>query len=1377
MLTTPYIKYNFISPRLVFVFLSLFTLSSLALAQSPTVPNFNVNVQQWSRADGLPTWNIYSYLEDVNGQLWLDADIGLISFDGYDFEVRYEKKIGGAILSSIVEDTEQGIWFEEFNGTNTDLMYFDWTTDEAFCFDALVDADSSTTFSAFEIGEQVLIYDNGGNYYNKQGQLLFSLPFSASDRNHYSYAAPNNRIWVLEERMDLTYSNYIPNPQYYVHLFNRDGTLVYSDSSLVRSDKENQFWTSEEGHLHFISQTLSRLEDSFTVIDSYLYTDAGKTTFSIASFERSPSIPIKSSTHKHSLPINKILLSNGNITMRFRQDTFYFFYQGEMIHLSEENPYFIDNGLSANSTFIDKSGAFWFSNRDGLTRITIEPQIFEKYLHAPEEHSTRGMTIDGKNQLFVNSYSGLKVIDLEKKKEVDIGFYYEEDARPTKFADGLFAYYNDDDVWFGRHNSFSIEQLKGNQIIRYHFEEGFRDMYTMLSVNDQLWIGTVIGLYSFDKETEEVNVLHKANLAISSFHQNEEGIWAATDKGLVLFDLDGQIKDHYLEQFENDFPLQIRHLHEDADGTFWLATTQGLVHWDRQNDKVLHHYTTREGLSNNGVHCVYEVGDDFLWLSSNYGLMRLHKPTGDIKTYLDKDGIADNEFNFLSHYRASDGQLFFGGIKGVTAFYPEQLIQQENSKILRAHIVSGEITNGTTGEVIPLSFEARQLQKIHLSTRQNFVTLILSPYLLDKDANLEYRWQLGTQNKIIQDDRTIRINNLAYGKQQLKIKVRRIGYNWSDEVLTIDLYRAKPYFLKWWFWGIVVGVLALLIWQYIRYQTNKLRKDTTKLTQLVNLRTAEIEADKLTIEQQADDLKRLNETQKRFFSNITHEFRTPLTLIGDPLQQVIEDVTDEKIKHKLLVIQKNADQLHELIDELLAFDKLENGKLKLVFNKADIISFTEHLVKNASMAAHQKNQQLSFYTNTSEWTVYFDESTWRKIVNNLLLNAIKFTPTAEEIKVDLIGKQKEEGCFIQLLVQDTGLGIKQSETSYIFDRFEQAQHHNQSFSTGTGIGLSLVKELVELQDGTIKVYSKEGVGTTFEVILPVKTTSSLMIAPSFEFPNFYTKTQENTVTAQNNLLPSKMVEKLTILIVEDNLDLRNYVKECLMRMDKTFHFLEATNGAEGIAVATATIPDLIISDIMMPVKDGYELVTTLRSQEVTSHIPVVLLTARTSEESRLEGFERGADAFLSKPFSPKELLARIGQLIRLRQLLQQRYAKGLESTEEIDVLFRSEDAFVQKVQQLILDHIEDTNLDGAWLAQQCFLSKSHLYRKIKSLTNQSANQFINTIRVMEAQRLLRNTDQSIAQIALSVGFKTAVQFSKVFKKKVGVSASQYKRES
>ncbi|MCB0375274.1 MAG: response regulator, partial [Sinomicrobium sp.] len=596
------------------------------------------------------------------------------------------------------------------------------------------------------------------------------------------------------------------------------------------------------------------------------------------------------------------------------------------------------------------------------------------------------------------------------------------------------------------------------------------------------------------------------------------------------------------------------------------------------------------------------------------------------------------------------------------------------------------------------------------------------------------------------DKNNVQFANLSPGRYTFRVLGSNNDGLWSDRPAELKFSIRPPWWASWWAWLGYLLLASAIIWRLYRFQLQR------RLYQ-----------------QEAFRLRELDMFKNRFFTNITHEFRTPLTLIFGPAEQILSDNVPESFKAPAQIIKNNAGRLLELINQLLDVSKIESGQMEIKASTADVMAFTGKLLQGFQPLAQDKKQKLVFIPELSEWTTHFDAEKLNKIVCNLLSNAIKYTPKYGNIALSVSKKEDHTKVYIKIRVKDTGIGIAPDVLPHIFDRFYQADGSATRKEEGTGIGLALVKELVELLDGKITVESIQRKGTVFTVILPV-LPAPLHPGTVLETiqPGFPAIVQEADVPAER---PDDIPEndKLKLLIIEDHTEMRSYIRSCIDT--RIYSITEAADGLAGIKKAKEMIPDLIISDVMMPKKDGFEVTRAVRDYTGTSHIPLILLTAKASEENRLEGISRGADVYLTKPFSPRELKLRIEKLIEIRQLMQQRYQGNALSGNNPE--FKTEDRFITDLKNYITQHISDPGLGGGEIISRHFaMSRMQLYRKLKALLNSDISSYVRTVRLEIAMRLLKEKEISIAEVAYETGFSSPNHFSRTFKKAYGKSPSQ-----
>ncbi|MCI4669486.1 MAG: ATP-binding protein [Bacteroidia bacterium] len=603
--------------------------------------------------------------------------------------------------------------------------------------------------------------------------------------------------------------------------------------------------------------------------------------------------------------------------------------------------------------------------------------------------------------------------------------------------------------------------------------------------------------------------------------------------------------------------------------------------------------------------------------------------------------------------------------------------------------------------------------------------------------------------------------NLSEGTYYFRVQARNNSRIISESA-PMKVVILPPWYRSAWAYALY-GLLALLfvaalVYFYNRWQTRQLQARNQELSQVVEERTAELKV-------KNERLKELDDFKSQFFTNISHEFRTPLTVIGGMMDQVITQ-PDRWLEKGGQLIKRNVGNLLNLINQILDLRKLESGNLQLQLIQEDVIPFLRYGTESFESYASSRSLDLQFQTDLDSQFMDHDPDKLLLIQTNLLSNAIKFTPEGGKVMVSV---EKTNGNTLQLQVSDTGRGIPPSKLSMIFDRFYQVDQSDTREGEGTGIGLSLTKALVELMEGEIQVKSEMGKGSVFTVFLPIQHNAPLQSAPSpqLEIPPL---PQEGTLIPTPSTVEG---ERPSLLIIEDNPDIVSYLYACL---DGQYELSSAPDGQAGIEAALEQVPDLILTDVMMPYKNGYEVTETLKLDERTSHIPIVMLTAKADHDSRMEGYKRGADAYLAKPFNEEELHIRLQKLHELRTKLQARYQGSTPPTPSEDPAIQQEDAFVIRVRELILANLDDSTYKGEALMKDLGIGRTNLHRKIKALTGLPISRFIHGVRIEQARKLLRAGELHVAEVAYAVGYNDPTYFNRMFREAEGQSPGEWREQ-
>lgn len=784
---------------------------------------------------------------------------------------------------------------------------------------------------------------------------------------------------------------------------------------------------------------------------------------------------------------------------------------------------------------------------------------------------------------------------------------------------------------------------------------------------------------------------------------------------------------------------------EEGENEFWIATfDKGLLHYN-QADGNVEQYTVADGLPANEVSNFRKDSNGILWVATLSGMVKFDPKSREF----DRTGLPEDPV-FRTAFQGKDGQLFFGGNLGMYAFYSDEVKGSPfpPEVLITSLEVSGE----------PYELTKNGGDQITLSHQQNDFHFEYVGLHYSDPLNNKYQYRLIPYDDKWMDggnQRSARYTNLDPGRYTFQVKAANSDGVWTEKGAPLSFVIQHPWWQTWWAY---LGFAFLLV--AILYSWSAYRRRQWLLQHQLQLE-----------QQEAERLKELDQVKTQLYTNITHEFRTPLTVISGMADQVLENPEDW-FRRGLTMIKRNSGQLLGLINQMLDLSKLEAGNLPIHLIQDDIVRFLKYLAESMHSYAESKDIRLHFLPSIKVLQMDFDPEKIQTIFLNLVGNGIKFTPEGGDIYITVSESlDPEHGASLELKIKDNGIGIPAEQLPHIFDRFYQVDDSSTRKGEGTGIGLALTRELVKLLRGRVEVESQEEEGTAFTVFLPISKnaeqraaiTKAKDVGPMAELiPESVALAAETVV--ENTDLP-------LALLVEDNKDVLQYLAACL---EGKYRLEKATNGREGIEKAVNLVPDIIISDVMMPEKDGFEVVATLKEDSRTSHIPIILLTAKADLDSRLEGLERGADAYLSKPFEKKELEVRLRKLIEIRQQLSARYSTlnpiGLPSTQTE----AEQDSYLQELKQAILSLLEDGEFTIPYLCREMGVSRTQLHRKLKALTGKTTTQVIRMIRMQRAKDLLAQSELNVSEVGYAIGYDNPSHFTQEFTKEFGKAPSFYK---
>lgn len=1052
----------------------------------------------------------------------------------------------------------------------------------------------------------------------------------------------------------------------------------------------------------------------------------------------------------------------------------------------------------------DKSGLVWMgTNGYGLHKYSKGAEKFR--LIAPGLSVRKIMSLPN-NQVFVRGWGALKKFDTGGKELTG-------KAEKELFDGRDFFMGKDFTIWgLHRKNGYSADNFdevieKLNLVtnasavykINVSREEELQES-KMEDSKGHIWLtgfgGRMIVLNPVTGANKKITINTDAanpmlkGAQITALYEDAAGIyWAGTENGLAKinfqFDAVTPKVTWYRTNAADNMALNYSHvtciINDPADNNYlWVATKGGGLNRLNTTTGQFTHITTKEGLCNDVVYGLLTDDTGNVWGSTNNGIFCLLNKQRDskgkwfIQHFTKTSGLQDDEFNTGAYARLNNGYLAFGGVNGFNIFDPAVVLKSGfTPNVFITNILVGNqvvTPNDKTG-VLQQSIE--QTASITLNYLQDILTLEFSSLDFTEPNQNKYRYQLvGIDKDWIESGsrRTVTYLHLPAGSYTFKLQGSNSQGVWSDKVTALKIRVNPPWWLSWWAYVLYTGLIAFAVRSYFKFKVNK----------------AQLQSQLNFEQKEAKRVKELDAVKTQLYANITHEFRTPITVILGMANQV-KNEPEKHLKTGMDMIVRNGENLLNLVNEMLDLSKLEDGKMTLHLINSDIISFLRYIVESFQSLAASNQKQFHFLADTDELLVAFDAEKTRQIITNLFSNALKFTPAQGNIYVSVSQEQPVSGkgfTTLVLKVKDTGIGIPESQIPHIFDRFYQLDNSHTRKAEGTGIGLALTKELVKLMNGSIDVKSPPvgaTKGTEFIIKIPLQKISSAdeeVLRTSFA--------AEQTKVTAKAAIPAPVIMETAqdreagplVLLVEDNADVVAYTASCLA----DYKLAVGKDGKEGLEIATGAIPDLIITDVMMPYMDGFEMCRKLRQDERTSHIPVIMLTAKADMQSKLEGIEQGADVYLEKPFHKEELLLRIRKLLEQRKALQLYYSRqiGLVTSEEMlpaavpEVQEQLEHEFVKKVRNIVVANFSNYEFSVEQLCKQVFMSHSQLHRKLEALTGCSPNKFIRIVRLNKAKELLTNPSLSIAAIALDCGYNDAAYFARVFKQEYGKTPQEWR---
>lgn len=1328
---------------------------------------------------GISKRPIYDIQEDQYGFIWIATrGAGIFKYDGieyknYTYDLNNEFSINSNIIYSLFLDSNNTLWV----GTNIGLNRYNKDLDK---FERI----NLENASDGKIDIITLTEDNKGNLLlgtYSQGVVKVNLQ--------------NLRVSKVE-----------------FNGFNEEETAI---NTLVKN-KEGIIYAGTDKGLKVLNQKENTLSTAFfTVnnsrysydnnIESLLFDNADLLIGSLAN-GITKIIKKKNDYKVENYPVTKkkvfsMLPINKNILVATENDGLIVLdKKGEIVHKYKNNANDY-KGVPSNSIWslcLDKDGRIWIGTYN--RGVAVYDKLFSKFETIkkvegdPNNLQATSITAiekDRNGNLWIGLAGGVDIYNPITKKIEHInnsknskyqGFIGEETQ--AVFID------SQNNVWVGTWNKGIFLLKKGvTSFVNYSIENTDLTSNGVVGFSEdskgRIWIASFLGgVHYYDPVLKKIIkcksksfVTHKAtNLDVKVVYVDiKDTIWIGTTNGLfkVIESKEDELnfvitpmQDKMPEQLKNHPNINdILSIYESIDGQIWVGTDgAGLLKYNKKNET----FTKLENFNETSINAITEDQYGNLWVSGKLGLTNIKFDSHKIRNYTVSDGLIEGYFNNGSVCRDQKGTLYFGGFLGINYFNPEDIELNKSEPTLyfsNLKLFNKDVPIGSNNSPLQKAFS--ETKKITLNHNQSVFTIEYGSISYTRPEKNQYAYFLEGFDKqwnYVENVRNATYTNLPQGEYVFKVKSANNDGVWNKKPLELKLEIRPP----WWKTKVayLIYVLSFILIFY-------------GVVLFLRTRFREKEAVKFEREKRLQE-EQLNKKKIQFFTNISHEFRTPLTLIVNPLTDIVkkyDDLLPNDVKEKNKTILKNVDRLSRLINELMDFRKLESNKILVQAEEVEIVRKVKNIISYFKEEANYRTITLSFATNAEEIKSWIDPKMLEKILFNILSNAFKVTPNKGAIDIFLNTTPSN----YTISVKDTGPGMDQKEYKKIFKRFYQIGKINKSYYGSTGIGLEMVKSFTELNKGEISVESELNKGTTFTVKFPrgkkhfseneiLKEENTFIDKAS----DFEIDKNELQFVDENHISLNFDNKEFTVLIVEDNQELRTYLES---ELKATYKVITAENGKIGVEMAEIKTPDIIVTDVVMPLLDGFELCKRVKENMKTSHIPLVMLTSKAMVEDKLVGINYGADGYLSKPFNMEILKSTINQLLISRQILFNKYSN--ESGVDLNIKSHTtslDKTFIQQVLEYVNEHIDEQDLNVELLASHFSLSRSQFYRKLKALSGVSANVFIRKVRLETAKNLLESSDLNVNEVIYKVGFSSASYFAKCFKVEYGYLPAQIKRK-
>jgi len=1335
---------------LIFLLLIIFP-NALAYSANPSQ---DYSISSFSVADGLSQSTVYSILQDSEGFIWLGTRAGgLNRFDGYNFEIFMHSSVDSTSLShneviSIFEDSQKNLWvgttggaLNRFDRDKRNFIRYPLNSSETIAVRCMYEDEANTLFLGTDRG----LY---GKARGSDEFRLFNPDFDKS-MEIVSIVGLDENTLILGTTSGIY--KLIKNTGELIMLFE-----IFPDPSFgitfhvpLLIDKKNNLWFgTPQGMYLFVDEEMER-----TVKNPF-------------------GIEILENHHVRTLHEDQngkvwIGLPNGLLELNPKTGDYSIFQK------RSNDP----NSLSHNSIrsfFEDKDGNFWVGTwGGGVTFFGSLTPKFKHFFHIPDNNSISDNIVSSFAEAENGMWIGIEGGGVNFYRFATGSFTsFQDEANLKLSTNHIKTLYTDSQgmLWIGTWGE-GVYRYNPNTRRYKHLLSDTRVYSFCEYPQGQMWVGTINGLFRINNK-DDVMALYPENgnnkglhdiFITSIFNDSRGDLWVGTQTGgLHLYN---ELKDEFINfrsqpgNSQSIIDNYIICITEHPTGELWIGTNSGICRYDHENG-IFRDMTSKINPPSKVINGIVLDGESNFWISTNKGLTMYDIGTGESLNYDVRDGLQSNEFNRGAFFKSSSNDIFFGGINGFNSFNPSEF--QYNTVLPKVVITDLKLfgnpvmPDDDTGILQKRISETREIVLDYKQSIFSFNFVALNYLAPDKNR---YKYKLeGYSNDWVDlgHQKSVSFMNLPYGKYTFRVIAANNDNVWNETGVYLDItilpspWRTN---LAYFVYFIILSLMVFFLHYFI----------SSRLKERNQIYNEKLERERI---------EELNQMKIRFFTNITHELKTPLTLITAPLDNLVSDnISKEKKDYYYKLIKGNVTRLKSLGNQLIDFRRAEQEYYKLRVKQGSLKEFVFKVSESfAEMAEHKRINFLVDcvdHNNTGQW---FDPEILEKILFNLLSNAFKFTPDGGDIRL-MMRLTKN---LTTLSVKDTGIGISPEELPFVFDRFFTSKIPEKSNYTGTGIGLSFTKMLTEVHHGSIEVTSQKENYTEFSLTIPIDSESysgeEQEVSPGV---NKLEKPGDSVYIepVSANLTDDEEISELAelMLVVEDNDEIAQYL---VNQFSDDFKVYRATNGQEGFEMARELIPDIIVSDIMMDKMTGLELCTKVKNDIITTHIPVVLLTVLISNDSKIDGLEVGADAYVEKPFEIKYLRTVVNNLLKQRAAMKEKYL-----LENINLAGgagnKTDSKFLAKVEEIVESHYSDPDFSIVTLSEKLNVSRSQLFRKFKSVTGKSPSDFLRVVRLKKAAEIILQGDLGINEVAYEVGFVSPSHFISRFKKYFGKTPKEY----